>query len=47
MTPIDHDYLPAGDNPYASGDKAYHGCTYHGCARPYHEHRNYNRRRTR
>jgi len=24
---IDHDYLSAGENPHASGDRAYRGCT--------------------
>lgn len=36
-TPPDHDYLSAGDNPYASGDRAYTGCSL--CGRPRSEHR--------
>lgn len=36
-SPLDHDYLSAGDNPHASGDRAYRGCSL--CGRPRSEHR--------
>ena len=36
-SPLDHDYLSAGDNPHTSGDRAYRGCSL--CGRPRSEHR--------
>lgn len=35
--PLDHAYLSAGDNPNASGDRAYTGCSL--CGRPRSEHK--------